>query len=310
MQRPIALAVAVAALVLAGEALAAPKHTISRYVTHTNADRWYDLGCALGNAVRNGTRPRDAVVILAFGRPDFNGTTWGTNLPGSGGFRTLPQIRRVVEEYGHGYWVCSPFDTTLRIAAGTSNFGGEVTYEHGQRWANMVDNANAWLRDRGYSSQATAVGANDIELGWNGPTVSRRWVNGYASAASYPYYNFGDAAGCPPAGSCSGGWTQADLWFVSWGAWPAWPLPQIYREDGIQARQWYRESLWAYQNRSGRMHFVGSLTQWNACEDVNDPCSTIKNTPAQGWTQLHDALNSDSRTAQGLRWSTDISWRN
>lgn len=121
------------------------------------------------------------------------------------------------------------------------------------------------------------------------------------------YYDWGDAGGCPPYGSCNNGWTQGDVWYISWGASPSWPLPLIYNTVGANADQWYNLSLYSYLNHGGRMDIRGSGTEYQACQQ-RDYCSGIDNTPAQGWTQLWTALNNDSRTAQSLRWSTDVKW--
>ena len=62
----------------------------------------------------------------------------------------------------------------------------------------MVNRANDWLAQEGHAHLVEFAGANDIELGWNGPRVSKAWVRGYDSVAEWPYYDYGDAAGCPP----------------------------------------------------------------------------------------------------------------
>jgi len=120
----------------------------------------------------------------------------------------------------------------------------------------------------------------------------------------------GDAAGCPPRGDCAGVWTPEDVWFVSWGARTAWPLPQIYTLSGSMAQQWYHLSLYSYQHHGSRMDIAGAMTQIQSCRDTHDRCRGMSNHPAQGWTQLWRALNRDPRTAQPLRFLTDIAWRN
>lgn len=127
--------------------------------------------------------------------------------------------------------------------------------------------------------------------------------------------------GCPYSGcsSCNppNGWTLEDIWYVSWGAPPAYPLPEIYRTDGVNADQWYRVALYGVNTHSQLMHFRGSLTQWNACEENRrwDPNACIifgnirtDNRPEDGYLQLYNALNADPRTAQVMPWSSDISW--
>lgn len=86
-------------------------------------------------------------------------------------------------------------------------------------------------------------------------------------------------------------------------------LPQIYAESGANTRQWKQISLYGARHQDARLHFLGSLTQHQACQDRNEPCPGIRNTPEDGWRQLHDELNTDQRTAQRLRRATDIRWQ-
>jgi hypothetical protein len=55
------------------------------------------------------------------------------------------------------------------------------------------------------------------------------------------------------------------------------------------------------------MDIQGALTERQACQQRGCVAGT-DNTPEQGWKFLLDELNKDTRTAQPLRWSTDISW--
>jgi hypothetical protein len=278
------------------------------------------MGCELGTHDKNTPGAQDNVVILAFGQPWFQNNTYGTQMWKVGGgtqFISTTQIADAAQQFGKGYWVCVGSDTgsQLHLAIGTSNYGGHVTYNHGQAWAQMVNAVGAWLNTNGYSSQVKIRGASNMELDWNSPSTTRAWIDGYASAYQYPLYNFGDAAGCPspayPNWNCGTSaypeWTSEDVWYISWGAPPAYPLPQIYTTDGVQAGQWYYLSLYSYTNHNGRMTIQGSLTQYQACQQRGG-CSGTNNAPNQGWLQLWDALNSDTRTAQSLRWSTDMKW--
>jgi hypothetical protein len=198
--------------------------------------------------------------------------------------------------------------TQLTIGIGTSNFGPGVSFRHGRAWAEMVNQANEWAAATGLSSAVRFAGANDIELSWAGPKTTRRWVRGYDSVGRWPYYDYGDAADCPPRGSCQGAWTQEDVWYVAWGARTAIPLPQVYTPNGVMAEQWYRLSLYSYRVHGSPMVIAGVLSQRKACRQSTDPCRGMNNTPARAWLQLHRALNRDRRTAQPLNWSTDIAW--
>jgi hypothetical protein len=250
----------------------------------------------------------DAIVVLAFGRPQRHHGRWGASLFGHR-FASTEAVERAGRAYASGYWRCSQgTPTRIEVALGTSNYGGAVTLAHGKAWARMVNRANEWAADKGLRPKVRFAGASDIELGWNGPGVSRRWVRGYDSVTRWRFYNFGDAAACQPRGNCLGAWTQEDVWFVSWGAPSAWPLPQVYNESGIMAEQWYRLSLYSYREHGARMTIVGTLSQRAACRQSSDPCSGINNSPLRAWRQLQRWLNSDPRTAQDLRWISDLRW--
>jgi len=284
-----------------------PATAISHYLKTTRPSHLARLGC--GEAKRlSASKGNSAVAVLAFGRPVKGGRwEWGASLFGQG-YRSTDQIQEAVQAYAEGYASCSHDGPRLTIAIGTSNYGGGVSYRHGVAWARMINAANQWVLDDGYVGRLEFAGANDIELSWNGPRVSKNWVRGYDSVAQWPYYDYGDAAGCPPRGDCAGAWTPEDVWYVSWGARTAWPLPQIYTPNGSMALQWYHLSLYSYRYHGWRMSIAGALSQRMACRQSSDPCRGIDNSPAKAWGQLNRLLNRDRRTAQRLPWSSDFRW--
>jgi hypothetical protein len=273
----------------------------------------YNEGCAQGQAAENG------IIVLDFGEPWTQDATDGTILfDALGSFASTSQIEQAVEQFLRGYWACSPANTFMRVGIGTSNFRGATGGAHGQAWASLVNAVADWISSPpSYASQEAARGAIDIEMGWNTPSATRAWVDGYAILTSTPYFNYGDCEGCPtfgavlpiPGQAINNGWTQDDVWHVSYGALPAFPLPEIYLTNGINAAQWQQLSLYAYENHGGAMFFLGALTQFQACGGSGG-CPGANNTPGAGWAQLFAALNSDARTAQGLNYSSDITWAN
>jgi hypothetical protein len=290
----------------------APAH--SQYVKTTSRSRLLRLGCAEGRRLRRSTDPRGVIVILDFGRPTRKGrgrgAAWGASLFQKG-FHSTSVIRRAAQAYGEGAWRCmggTKATTQLTIGIGTSNFGPGVTSRHGRAWAEMVNEANEWAEETGLFSAVRFAGANDIELSWAGPKTTKAWVRGYDSVARWPYYDYGDAAACPPRGNCQGAWTQEDVWYVAWGARTAIPLPQVYTPNGVMAEQWYRLSLYSYRVHGSPMVIAGVLSQRTACRQSTDSCRGMNNSPSRAWHQLHRALNRDRRTAQPLHWSTDIAW--
>jgi hypothetical protein len=293
----------------AGRQSSAPSIGFSEYLKTTRTATLNRLGCDQGRRLA-GSKQDSAIVVLTFGSPMRRHGRSGASLF-RGRFASTKQIGRAAQAYARGFVLCSgKKGPRLHVAIGTSNYGGGVTFRHGADWAEMVNEANDWARDQQIRGSVEFAGANDIELGWNGPGPSRAWVRGYDSRAEWPFYDFGDAAGCPPRGNCIGAWTQEDLWFVAWGARSAWPLPQIYTPTRSMAQEWYRLSLYSYKHHGTRMTLAGALAQHAACRQSSDPCRGMNNSPSNAWHQLYSLLNRDWRTAQDLRWLSDFRWAN
>lgn len=299
-----------------------PPYTTSHYMKTVDSWTLSVMGCQVGIRDAELSGRQDSLLFLDFGSPwvELNGPGEEDDLYGvylfSGGTVPTSDLAGAVQNFAWGYYSClgEDRDSHLTIAVGTNNWqGGDVTPDHGRAWALMVNDINQWLIDNGYFAQVGVGGGGDIEVGWNTPEKSRAWVDGYDSANAWPLYFFGDAAGCPPSGSCGTSsfpsWTQEDVWYVSWGAPPSVPLPLIYANSGIHARQWYQLSLYGYNNQDGRMNFGGAVTQYQACQQrPSSLCQLLDNTPPEGWSQLWETLNVDARTAQELLWSTDFRW--
>jgi hypothetical protein len=161
---------------------------------------------------------------------------------------------------------------------------------------------------------------NDIDkwpngtLQWAPATDTRAWVDGYASVTPQRFlYDLGDAGGCPQNGTtivrgqCNADWTQEDAWYVSWGATPSQAIPEVYTTNGSMAAQWANLSLYGYLAHNANIILAGALTTLGTCQQ-NGCSPSIANPPAQGWQQMYNALKLDTRTAQTLTWSTDMTW--
>jgi hypothetical protein len=150
---------------------------------------------------------------------------------------------------------------------------------------------------------------------WDDPVLTRAWVDGYTSVNPRTWlFSISNAMGCPPdiqqtavARRCVAPWTQEDVWYVSWGAASALPLPEIYRQNGNNSKQWAAIVLYSFLAHStlGTVLVPGTLAEWQACQQVHCPAG-IDIMPAEGWKQLYNTLNADVRTAQKMTWSTDI----
>ncbi len=306
--------------------------TNSYYITSIEPDKMYNLGCDLGtrDAITDGIQ--DSLVILDFGSPTNKNGELGASLLSSNPTATTT-LALAVETYAKGYYDCTAGDYSshLTIGIGTTNYQlsggtgwtGAVTRDHGHAWTWMVNAVNDYIIQQGYSSQVSVVGANDLEVSFNTPANTIPWIDAYDDWNLYPLIDFGDLAGCPtrlrPDWTCGNGWTMDNVWYKAYGASPNSPLPEIYLTYGTNARQWAYLSHWAVLNKEGhRIDFLGTLTQWTACEQSGyngcyqndtDPDNDTNNTPFQGYDQLYDELLYWPETAQELRWASDMMWK-
>lgn len=301
------------------QAITAPPEGVSIYVTTRSHTALYDLGCDMGNLDRSRPGSQKSKVVLDFGGAKvFSSTSYGATLFG-GPDSTTGQILGAVKEYAHGYWVCTGSDTgsVAEVAIGTNNSTGsdDVTAAHGKAWAKMVNNFASWLGTVPYGNQVLAAGANDIEPGFGNPGPARNWVGGYDSVDDRRMLNYGSADGCPtdhiPGPTECGtsdypSWGPDDIYYVSWGAPPAYPLPEIYLTNGNHGQQWYWLSRWAVREHGAPMYYVGSFTQWRACRTRS--CPGTNNTPSQGYNDLYNALQQHPATAQTPCCASDIKW--
>lgn len=318
-----------AGLTIAGEitaAVTAPPPTTSYYVRTRNTATLNKMGADLARSQIAAGTAQDSVVVLLFGGPTMTLDTSKQPQYGATGFSKnrpvlLADVANLVEAFAIGYYNALGNNTTLhvRIVIGTSNsevrrkFGGnQVNASHGTAWGTMVNSVASRIVNKGYAGQVDIAGGFDAEPGYNTPASTRAWVDGYALVAERYLYDVGDSGGkgCPQT-LCEKHWTAEDLWYVAWGASPSIPLPEIYRRNGEMATQWAYLSLYAYQNHNQNMIMAGALTTLGTCKEDPDPSTCLLrlgNTPGQGWQQLYNALNLDTRTAQTLPWSTDLSW--
>ena len=156
--------------------------------------------------------------------------------------------------------------------------------EAGQHQALTVTRLHRFQKkDHHYRHQAAAA-AGDIEPGFGFPGVTKALVGG--ANGGVPYYDFGNAGGCPgQPGSqgCYNGWDLGDLGEVSIGG-RSLPLPEIYRP--------YEASQWARVQRQwhGPYAFAGV---------TGAPIEPLS--PAQGWRLLKRSADHVGRELVSIR---------
>ncbi|PKO12618.1 MAG: hypothetical protein CVU39_23320 [Chloroflexi bacterium HGW-Chloroflexi-10] len=311
-------------------------YTTSWYMTPLSVTTTYAKGCAAGNQTKTVAGAQDGLIILDYGQPWSDGIQYGTLLltEPTYNLNSTNDIMVYTRNFINGYMACSDGISTIDIGIGTTNYVyyiGEENcygqnwfcttgraYNHGKAWAQMVLSMHNWVAQQGYAAQVTVSGATDIELSWNYATVSRAWVDGFDDFDNDTviFYNYGTCDGCPTRLAPKDDpdlvwdWTMSDVHYTAWRAGAVWPIPEIYDNEGILARQWAYLSKWGVSRGYTRMYFLSALTQMQACIGNSDPhCSYLDNTPVQAWHQLHDELNYWPETAQyTIPWMTDIDW--
>jgi hypothetical protein len=296
----------------------------SYYLPTVDPDYLYGLGCEQGSKHLLSPGGQDAVVVLNFSYPVYDtnfgyGAALYEDNPWENPTAPVPiaDIIEGVQHFAMGYYNCSGTDTksNLVVGVGTNNKATSIGTEtrataHGQAWGSMVSSLIQWALDEKILHQVQFYGASNIES-WNNPTWTRAWINGFERNDDVFLLNFGDAAGCPydenPHWSCSGDWSVEDVWYVSWGAPSALPLPLIFLTNGVHAKQWAHLSQYSVENHGYRINFTGVFTSWQYCQQFSW-CNGIDNTPEEAYQQLMHELDKDPATAQTIRWKTDIRW--
>ena len=304
-------------------------YSTSYYLPTVDGTFLFNLGCELGMRDLALSGAQDSVVVLDFSFPVYDSSFgYGAALfednPWDAPTDPAPinEIMQAVKRYAVGYYNCSGEDTVsnLVIGVGTNNKPDSSetlsrATAHGKAWGTMVSDLNQWALSQKILHQVQFYGASNIELGWNTPSWTRAWIAGFEQNVDVFLLNFGEASGCPyeekPWYSCGTDqypeWEMEDVWFVSWGAPSALPLPLIYLTNGVHAKQWAYLSRYSAENHGYRMDFTGVFTQWQYCQQFTW-CNDTDNSPDEAYQQMIAELNKDPCTIQTLRWKTDIRW--
>jgi hypothetical protein len=285
----------------------------------------------------------DAIVVLHFGYPYRKGSDYGADVLVLDEerlfFASTEDIKKGALEFVKGFCLNSLPTMYLSLALGVNDSVQGIGSGHGQAWARMIDQVSEAIRSDhtlcrpfiGAPPRVFIVGAMDIEpaslMTQSLPIDVIRWAEAYSNTTHSRYYNFGTCSNCPaeppeqPHTLPSVSPLMDDVWTVSWGIPNAYPLPQIYNVNQLNAYQWYNVKLYGAtcaspcrpaQSRQRRMYFPGTFTQYQSCDRIPKPktCIQTDNSPEEGWRQLFDALDANLITRQvSLRWSTDIAWR-
>jgi hypothetical protein len=282
--------------------------TRSYYVGNPSSSEMNRLGCY--NADASGR------MTLFFGAPvdvngNFGATLWG------GENRTVEQIGELMKDFVRGYVWCRTGGQQILVGMGTSNSAIDNKPDpwlvgHGSTWAHVVSSVADWAAAT-YPGAAQVYGAWDIEPSWSAFAKADLWMQGYASLPGNRsvHANF-SADGCPrdssDGGACNNGWNQALVYRLAWQWDPSLPMPQIYANSGVNARQWQKIDEYGARHANDGMVFSGVMTQWAACQSQGG-CAGTGNMPHEGHDQMLSNLNSNPLTSQPhLEAVTDMNW--
>lgn len=268
-----------------------PRANYSYYVDSTDTGQMQTLGCRQGQ--RDNALGADSAIIL-----DFGGQVAGGSELVNGTVVSEGTIRYLAAWFAYGYYSCSS-STSMNLAIGTNN-DINVSTSYGQAWAQtVIDTSNDVVAD-GYGSRVSVVGAIDAEPDYSSRYAINDWESGYENlSGAHLWYDYGSASGCPTSGTggCDNGWLQSDLQYLSWGAPPAYPFPEIYNDT--MALEW--------ANISNVTAFIGfsaggTLSQALACLQTGNSCPGTDIGPDTSWNDLASA------TGQSPSYSDDIGY--
>jgi hypothetical protein len=228
--------------------------TISLYERTTRRSVFRRQGCSAAK------RGATGVIILDFGKPSYNGHTYGTILF-SGAFAGNKEITRAMIGYARGYVRCLPRGSSdhIHLARGTSNYHPSVpnVYKAGRKWARETMQLQRALRAAHFDSHVTAAAADDVEPAWD-PSFwrTRQFYHGYAdSRVGHPLYNYGSLDG----GIVTGYWNAHQAFYVTGGMRYARAIPEIYNR--AMAREWAALAQVAQHRYHRPVKFAGVMTE-------------------------------------------------
>ncbi len=212
------------------------------------------------------------LLLLDFGAAQkYRDGTFGSSLRGIRRFRNAG-ILKALQAAARTYHRCHRKGSVTIAYGNTNSIPGYMSEadarEAGLHQSLTVKRLERFQKTHHYRHQSAAA-AGDIEPGFGFPGVSKALVRG--ANGGVPYYDFGNAGGCPgQPGSqgCYNGWDLGDLGEVSAGG-RSLALPEIYRS--------YEATQWARVQR----HWEGDYSFAGVTGSPIEPLS-----PSQGWVAL------------------------
>jgi hypothetical protein len=298
----------------AANVTSAPFASRSWYVYHTELsttnDSTYDTSnpmYRLGHqdGARIGSRCGDFMTILDFGQPERAGSVgpysgYGFNLKdsykGSDGnmhpyFFRFEYARAAVFQYAWGWYNATGTCPTLKLLLGVSNYHpcerekSCKMSSYGNVLGSVIADTVSAVNQYGLQSQVWVWAGLDAEPAYSTPTQARNLVDAFGNndPNSSRLYDFGTAE--------SGYWDGADydIYYVAYGAWHDYALPEILNSGTV--------SDWIRVRRHQTMSFEGVETD---CPQSNHY------SPSPSWNALWNALNQNGYAQSTMPYATNL----
>jgi len=226
----------------------------SRYEQTTGTAELRRQGCVAGR------RNVGGLIILDFGKPSWNGHSFGTILF-SNRFAPNRDVTRALYSFAVGYVRCLPASSERKIvvARGTSNYAMLLSkpYDAGRAWARWTHGLSRELAAHpNIAAHVSAAAADDLEPDWD--RSFRRtglFLRGFRSFPGHQLlYNFGSLDG----GSI---WTVRQAYYAT-ALGNTRVVPQIYNHK--MAKQWADLTRTALRRYHRAPRFAGVTTQHHA----------------------------------------------
>jgi len=226
----------------------------SRYEQTTSRAELARQGCAAGR------RDVGGLTILDFGKPSWNGHSYGTILF-TNRFAPNRDITRALYAFAVAYARCLPASSERKIvlARGTSNYALATPspFDAGRAWARETHRlARLLAAHPKVASRVSSAAADDLEPDWDRSfRRTARFLYGFRSFPSNELlYNFGSLDG-------GGIWTVRQAFFAT-AMGNTRVVPQIYNHK--MAKQWAELARTGLRRYHRAPRFAGVITQHHA----------------------------------------------
>jgi hypothetical protein len=260
----------------------------------------------------------NSVTVLDFGQPAWSATDaryggYGSDLYAPGNpLVNDAVIAQAAEDYALG-WYNATRCGVLHLSVGTNNFhqcwmGSPCSISTaGAKWGQMIDAIHNYLVAHKMAWQIAISASDDMETTWDSAAATRQFVDTFNAndPAGLAFYDFGDALR-------SSTWTDADVYYVAWGASKDLALPEIYVHSA--ADRWTAVKKEYLNGNAGALIFSGVLSECHntyPLPQTNTTCSNPSGeyVPYSAWRALWSDLQANGVGQTSLNYASNIKFQ-